>query len=128
MNLLATIILSVVAELSSPGYVVYPVNDIITDPPRFNNAPNFELRSDKRGERRKESRGFSQNRESRIDVIRAIIKDELASKGVDARVFFFNGNFIVKVSDKRDVKKLQPQRGRGKQKVDKIKSNRKSRS
>ena len=128
MNLLATIILSVVAELSSPGYVVYPVNDIITDPPRFNNAPNFELRSDKRGERRKESRGFSQNRESRIDVIRAIIKDELASKGVDARVFFFNGNFIVKVSDKRDVKKLQPQRGRGKQKGDKIKSNRKSRS
>ena len=114
MNLLATMILSVVAELSSPGYVVYPVNDIITDPPRFNNAPDFQLRGDNRGqrgrrdgERRKGSRGFSQDRESRVDVIRVIIEEELASKGIEAKVFFFNGNFIVKLANQRDMSKMQ---------------------
>ena len=128
MNLLATMILSVVAELSSPGYVVYPVNDIITDPPRFNKAPDFQLRGDNRGqrgrrdgERRKGSRGFSQERESRVDVIRVIIEEELASKGIEAKVFFFNGNFIVKVADQKDIKKLRSdkdkkQRERGKRK------------
>lgn len=114
MNFLTTIILSLVAELSSPGYVVYPVNDIITDPPRFNNAPDFELRGDRQGnrgrqnnERRGDSRGFSQDRESRVDIIRLIIEEELAAKGIDAKVFFFNGNFIVKVADQKDIKKIQ---------------------
>ena len=123
MNLLATMILSVVAELSSPGYVVYPVNDIITDPPRFNNAPDFQLRGDNRGqrgrrdgERRKGSRGFSQARESRVDVIRVIIEEELASKGIEAKVFFFNGNFIVKLADKNDTRKLRGSGKRGKRK------------
>ena len=106
--------LSIVAELSSPGYVVYPVTDIITDPPRFNNAPDFELRGDKRGqrgrrdnERRKGSRGFAQDKESRVDVIRVIIEEELASKGIKAKVFFFNGNFIVKLADQKDMKKMR---------------------
>lgn len=123
MNLLATMILSLVAELSSPGYVVYPVNDIITDPPRFNNAPDFQLRGDNRGqrgrrdgERRKGSRGFSQDRESRVDVIRVIIEEELASKGIEAKVFFFNGNFIVKLADKNDTRKLRGSGKRGKRK------------
>jgi len=123
MNLLATMILSLVAELSSPGYVVYPVNDIITDPPRFNNAPDFQLRGDNRGqrgrrdgERRKGSRGFSQDRESRVDVIRVIIEEELASKGIEAKVFFFNGNFIVKLADKNDTRKLRASGKRGKRK------------
>ena len=114
MNLLATMILSLVAELSSPGYVVYPVNDIIIDPPRFNDAPDFQLRGDSRGqrgrrdgERRKGSRGFSQDRESRVDVIRVIIEEELASKGIEAKVFFFNGNFIVKLADQKDMKKMR---------------------
>jgi hypothetical protein len=123
MNLLATMILSVVAELSSPGYVVYPVNDIITDPPRFNNAPDFQLRGDNRGqrgrrdgERRKGSRGFSQDKESRVNMIRMVIEEELASKGIKAKVFFFNGNFIVRVDDQRDIKKIQRSGKRNKNK------------
>lgn len=123
MNLLATMVLSVVVELSSPGYVVYPVNDIITDPPRFNNAPDFELRDNRRGsrgmrdnERREGSRGFSTNKESRIDVIRVIIEEELTSRGIEAKVFFFDGNFIVKLADKKDARKLKNSGKRSKRK------------
>jgi hypothetical protein len=107
MNLLTTMILSVVMELSSPGYVVYPVNDIIMDPPRFNDAPNFQLRGNDRNNRRRGSRGFSQDRESRVDVIRTIIEEELTSRGIEAKVFFFNGNYIVKLTDKKDTRKLK---------------------
>jgi hypothetical protein len=107
MDLLITMILSVVMELSSPGYIVYPVNDIIMDPPRFSDAPNFQLRGNGKNNRRRDSRGFSQDHESRVDVIRTIIEEELASKGIEAKVFFFNGSYIVKLTDKKDTRKLK---------------------
>ena len=77
------------------------------DPPRFNDAPNFQLRGNDRNNRRRGSRGFSQDRESRVDVIRTIIEEELTSRGIEAKVFFFNGNYIVKLTDKKDTRKLK---------------------
>jgi hypothetical protein len=43
MNTLATLILSVVTELSSPDYVIYPIDDIFRTVPQFTDAPYFGL-------------------------------------------------------------------------------------
>jgi hypothetical protein len=94
MNLLATIVLSVVTELSSPDYVIYPVDDIIRNVPQFTDAPRFSLGGWSREENI--SKGYSESEEDRIDVIRMIIQEDLRSKGIEALVFFFDGNFIVK--------------------------------
>jgi len=121
MNLLATILIALISELSSPGpgYVVYPVNDIINDPPRFNDSPDFELRGNRehRGhsgrfgkrdddEKREEARGFSQDEKEMIEMIRTLIEEELKARKIEAQVFFFRGNFIVRVAKLSDMKKL----------------------
>ena len=122
MNLLLTTLIAIVSELSSPGpgYVVYPVNDIINDPPRFVDSPKFELRGNRehRGhdgrfgrknddKKRDKSRGFSQDQTEVVDMIRTLIKEELKARHIEAQVFFFRGNFIVRVAKLSDVKKLE---------------------
>ena len=94
MNIIATLIIAVVAELASPDYVSYPVGDIILDVPQFTNSPKFGM--DKFSEREHSSRGYVDSENSRIDTIRMIIQEDLRSKGIEALVFFFDGNFIVK--------------------------------
>ena len=94
MNTLATIVLSVVTELSSPDYVIYPVGDIIRNVPQFTDAPRFGLGSWSREE--DTSRGYVESEEDRIDAIRMLIQEDLRSKGFESLVFFFDGNFIVK--------------------------------
>jgi hypothetical protein len=121
MNLLLTTLIAIISELSSPGpgYVVYPVNDIINDPPRFNDSPDFELRGNRehRGhsgrfgkrddEKREEARGFSQDETEMIEMIRTLIEEELKARKIEAQVFFFRGNFIVRVAQLSDMKKLE---------------------
>ena len=122
MNLLATILIALISELSSPGpgYVVYPVNDIINDPPRFNDSPDFKLRGNRehRGhsgrfgkrdedEKREKSRGFSQDETEMVEMIRTLIEEELKARKIEAKVFFFRGNFIVRVAKLSDMKKLE---------------------
>ena len=94
MNILSTIILSVVAELSSPDYIIYPVDDIIRNVPQFTDAPRFGLRGWSREE--DTSKGYAESEENRIDAIRMLIQEDLRSKGIESSVLFFNGNFIVK--------------------------------
>jgi len=94
MNTLATIVLSVVTELSSPDYVIYPVGDIIRNVPQFTDAPRFSLGGWSREE--DTSKGYAESEEDRIDAIRMFIQEDLRSKGFESLVFFFDGNFIVK--------------------------------
>ena len=41
MSFLATTMIALILEFAppGPGYVVYPVSDIVQDPPRFNDSP-----------------------------------------------------------------------------------------
>ena len=94
MNTIATLILSVVAELSSPDYVIYNVDDIVSSVPQFTDAPYFGLGGHVRTET--EQRGYQESETERIDVIRMLIHEDFRSKGIEVLVFFFNGNFIVK--------------------------------
>ena len=94
MNTIATIVLSVVTELSSPDYVIYPVDDIIRNVPQFTDAPRFSLGRWQRNETN--SVGYVESENNRIDAIRMILQEDLRSKGIEALVFFFDGNFIVK--------------------------------
>ena len=94
MNTIATIVLSVVTELSSPDYVIYPVDDIIGNVPQLTDAPRFGLGGWSREE--DTSKGYTESEEDRIDAIRMIIQEDLRLKGIESTVFFFDGNFIVK--------------------------------
>jgi hypothetical protein len=94
MNTLATLILSVVTELSSPDYVIYPIDDIFRTVPQFTDAPYFGLGRWQRNETN--STGYVESENDRIDTIRMLIEEDLRSKGIQASVFFFDGNFIVK--------------------------------
>jgi len=94
MNTIATLILSVVAELSSPDYVIYPIDDIFRTIPQFTDAPYFGLGRWQRSETN--STGYVESENDRIDTIRMLIEEDLRSKGIQASVFFFDGNFIVK--------------------------------
>ena len=94
MNILSTVILSVVAELSSPDYVIYPVDDIFRTVPQFTDAPYFGLGRCQRNET--DSAGYVESENDRLDAIRMLIEEDLRSRGIEASVFFFNGSFIVK--------------------------------
>ena len=94
MNTLATLILSVVTELSSPDYVIYPIDDIFRTVPQFTDAPYFGLGRWQRNET--DSSGYVESENDRIDAIRMLIEEDIRSRGIEASVFFFDGNFIVK--------------------------------
>jgi len=94
MNILSTVIFSVVAELSSPDYVIYPVDDILYSVPQFNDSPNFRLGLPLRSYENN-STGYTETKNDRIGTIRMIIQEDFRSRGIDVKVFFFNGNFIV---------------------------------
>jgi len=121
MNFLVTTLIALILEFSppGPGYVVYPVSDIVQDPPRFNDSPDFKLRGNRehRGhegrfgkrddEKREEARGFSQDEKEMVEMIRTLIEEELKARKIEAKVFFFRGNFIVRVAKLSDMKKLK---------------------
>ena len=94
MNTLATLILSVVTELSSPDYVIYPIDDIFRTVPQFTDAPYFGLGRCQRN--KTDSGGYVESENDRIDAIRMLIEEDIRSRGIEASVFFFDGNFIVK--------------------------------
>jgi len=94
MNTIATLILSVVTELSSPDYVIYPIDDIFRNVPQFTDAPYFGLGRWQRNET--DSSGYVESENDRIDAIRMLIEEDLRLNGTEASVFFFDGNFIVK--------------------------------
>ena len=94
MNTIATIVLSLVSELSSPDYVVYPVDDILYNAPYFDNAPHFSLGVSP--SERTQVTGFEQTEKDKIETLRILIEDDFASRGVSVKVFFFNKKFIVK--------------------------------
>ena len=121
MSFLATTMIALILEFAppGPGYVVYPVSDIVQDPPRFNDSPRFGLqdKNNHRGrdgrfgkradETREKARGFSQDEKEMVEMIQTLIEEELKARKIEAQVFFFRGNFIVRVAKLSDMKKLE---------------------
>ena len=121
MSFLATTMIALILEFTppGPGYVVYPVSDIVQDPPRFNDSPRFGLqdKNNHRGrdgrfgkradETREKARGFSQDEKEMVEMIQTLIEEELKARKIEAKVFFFRGNFIVRVAKLSDMKKLE---------------------
>jgi hypothetical protein len=121
MSFLATTLIALILEFAppGPGYVVYPVADIVQDPPRFNNSPRFGLRdkNNHRGQggrfgkrddgKREKARGFSQDEKEMVDMIKTLIEEELKARKIEAKVFFMRGNFIVRIAKLSDMKKLE---------------------
>ena len=95
MHLITKLVVSLVLELSSSDHVVYPVDDLICNIPQFSDAPRFSLGGIGRGDYTNTT-GYTETKEDRIDIIRMIIEEDCRSRGIAAKVFFFNGNFIVK--------------------------------
>jgi len=121
MSFLATTLIALILEFAppGPGYVVYPVADIVQDPPRFNDSPRFGLRdkNNHRGQggrfgkrddgKREKARGFSQDEKEMVDMIKTLIEEELKARKIEAKVFFMRGNFIVRIAKLSDMKKLE---------------------
>ena len=121
MSFLATTLIALILEFAppGPGYVVYPVSDIVQDPPRFNDSPRFGLqdKNNHRGrdgrfgkradETREKARGFSQDEKEMVEMIQTLIEEELKARKIEAKVFFMRGNFIVRIAKLSDMKKLE---------------------
>jgi hypothetical protein len=108
MTIITSFFLSCILQTSPPGHTVHPIQDITRTPPRFNDAPKFQLRGSHRPERERKEH-FTQTEKEKIELIIELIEEDLKQQEIKARVLFFNGNIIIRFEDRKDARNAHSQ-------------------